>query len=341
MSPRFTRTAMRLALLALLCTGLGSVGLARAARSDPAEVLERLHRQDQAVERVGFRLASANADLCPRGSDAGFVVHTLEQYGPAYRSAAARLFRLGDAPGVMAVAPGSPAEAAGLREGDAILAIDGRASLPPTASPERSSFVRTAAVQAQILDALKEPTMRLAIRRDGRRLDLTLAPAPACPSLFQVVPEARLSGGADGVYVQVSSELAALASSDDELAGLLGHELSHNILRHTARLDALHVQRGLLSVLGRNARLIRQTEREADRLGIYLLARAGYAPRAATAFWVHARDATGGLTLDPTHPSWPERLALVTAEADEFETAGVPGRDLSLPPDLAAELPRR
>ena len=340
MSRGFTRTAMRLALLAVLCAGLGSGGAARAAHSDPAEVLERLHRQDQAVERVGFRLASANADLCPRGTDAGFAVHTLEQYGPAYRDAAARLFQLGEAPGVMAVAPGSPAQASGLREGDAILAIDGRATPPPTASPDRSSFTRTAAVQAQILDALNEPAMNLAIRRDGHRLELTLSPAPACPSLFQVVPEARLSGGADGVYVQVSSELAALASSDDELAGLLGHELAHNVLGHTARLDALHVQRGMLSILGRNARLIRQTEREADRLGVYLLARAGYRPRAAVGFWVHARDATGGLIGDPTHPSWPERLALVTAEADQIEAARVPGRGLSLPPDLAAGLPR-
>lgn len=340
MNPRFTRIAMRLALLAALCAGPGSGGGAGAAHSDPAEVLTRLHRQDLAVERVGFRLASANADLCPRGADAGFAVQTLEQYGPAYRDAAARLFGLGDSPGIMAVAPGSPAETVGLREGDAILAIDGREPPDATANPEHSNFARTAAVQAQILDALKAPVMRLAIQRDGQRLELTLAPAPACPSLFQVVPEARLTGGADGVRVQVSSELAALASSDDELAGLLGHELAHNVLGHTARLDALHVQRGLLSVLGRNARLIRQTEREADRLGIYLLARAGFGPRAAIGFWVRARGATGGLIGDPTHPSWPERLALVTAEVDEIEAARVPARDLRLPSDLAAELPR-
>ena len=341
MSSRFIRTAMRLALLTVLCAGLGSGGAARAARSDPAAVLERLHGQDQAVERVGFRLAAANADLCSRGTDAGFAVHTVEQYGPAYRDAAARLFQLGEAPGVMAVAPGSPAEAAGLREGDAILAIDGRAPPSPTASPGRSSFVRTAAVQTQVLEALKEPAIHLSIRRDDKRLELSLVPAPACPSLFQVVPETRLTGGADGVYVQVSSDLAALAASDDELAGLLGHELAHNILGHTARLDALHVQRGVLSVFGRNARLIRQTEREADRLGIYLLARAGYRAREAVGFWAHARDATGGFIGDPTHPSWPERLGLVTAEAEQIDAARVPAREVALPPDLAAELPRR
>ena len=35
----------------------------------------------------------------------------------------------------------------------------------------------------------------------------------------------------------------------------------------------------------RNARAIRQTEAEADRLSVYLLARAGYAPGKAMDYW--------------------------------------------------------
>jgi Zn-dependent protease with chaperone function len=312
------------------------------AATDPAEVLAGLHLQDRAVERVGFRLAVASADLCRNGgADAGFQVHTLEQYGPAYRPAAARLFGLGDAPGVMAVAPGSPAEAAGLREGDALLAVNALPTPALARMPRRSDFGRTAIVQKLVREALKAPAMQLSVLRGEDRLKLTLRPVPACPSLFQVLPDSQLKGEADGDYVQVSSELASLASSDDELAALLGHELAHNVLGHRQRLDALHVNRGLLADFGPNARAIRQTEREADRLAVYLLARAGYAPDKALGFWVRAQDAMRGPIRDPTHPSWAERLSLVRGEARRIQDAGVPAKDMPLPADLEAELPRR
>jgi Zn-dependent protease with chaperone function len=341
MTCRFIRIAQQARVLATLFASVVVVAPQISAAADPVEVLAGLHAQDQAVERVGFRLAVANADLCPGGADAGFQVHTLEQYGPAYREAARRLFGLEGPPGVMAVAPGSPAEAAGLREGDALIAVDARPTPEDGRSSERASFGRTAAVQAQLREALKEPAMRLSVRRGEEPLELTLRPAPACPSSFQVVPDSRLKGEADGDYVQVSSELASLARSDDELAALLGHELAHNILGHPARLDALKVRRGLLAGFGRNARLIRATELQADRLAVYLLARAGYAPDEALAFWEHARQATRSQLGDPTHPSWSERLASVKAEADRIEASGAPARDVPLPPDLAAELPPR
>jgi predicted Zn-dependent protease len=134
--------------------------------------------------------------------------------------------------------------------------------------------------------------------------------------------------------------MAALAQSRDELAALLGHELAHNILGHRQRLDALHVDRGLFAPFGRNARLIRETEAEADRLSIHLMARAGYAPEAALAFWERVRSATQGMAGSPTHPRWPERLRMMQAECERIEAAGPHGKS-ALPADLAAKLPER
>ena len=339
MAFRFIRNGAELRVLPALFVCLVLVP-STAAGADPAEVLRSLHLQDQAIERIGFRLAAANADLCQGSADAGFSVHTLEQYGQAYRAAASSLFALGQAPGVLAVAPGSPAAAAGLREGDALVAIDGQRVPDPPNIPARSDFHRTAAVQSQIVVAEKAPSMMLAVLRGGEMIEFDLRPAPACRSLFQIVPDAELKGEADGDYVQVSTEMAGLATSDDELAALLAHELAHNVLGHRARLDALRVDRGLLAFLGRNARLIRATEREADRLSIYLLARAGYDPETALGFWTRVRAAAGS-TGDPTHPPWAERLALVRAEADRIEGAGVPAREVPLPLDLSAALRRR
>ena len=342
MSCGFTRARWEFRIWAALLACLAAPLAAGAENpGDPALVLQQLHAQDQAIERVGFRLAAANADLCGGGRDAGFSIHTIEQYGPDYRRAASKLFDLGSSPGVLALAPGSPADLAGLRENDAILAIDGQAPPGSPARPRRSDFSRTAAVQRQLAGAVQGPTLRLEVSREGARLQIELRPAPACRSLFQVVPDRGLKGEADGDYVQVSSEMAALTANDDELAALLAHELAHNVLGHPARLDSLHVDRGLFAPFGRNARLIRATESEADRLGVYLLARAGYDPLKAMGFWLRVRAAARGSEADPTHPRWPERLAAIQAEVAGIDQAGVPARTLPLPADLASALPAR
>jgi hypothetical protein len=92
------------------------------------------------------------------------------------------------------------------------------------------------------------------------------------------------------------------------------------------------VSRGLLAGLGRNARLIRATEREADRLGVYLLARAGYDPHKALGFWLRARAAAPASDWDFTHPPWGQRLALVEAEIHASTQPGSrPGRFRSPP----------
>jgi len=106
-----------------------------------------------------------------------------------------------------------------------------------------------------------------------------------------------------GIYV--SRGLLALVNREDELAGVLGHEMAHVTQRHSAREQRKGFLPGLLSVPGRvvggvvsedlgaliNAPIdtvggawmshySRGQESEADRIGIRTAAQAGYAPLA-------------------------------------------------------------
>jgi predicted Zn-dependent protease len=141
-----------------------------------------------------------------------------------------------------------------------------------------------------------------------------------------------LPGGKVGFF----KGLMDLASSDDELAAVMGHEVGHVQARHAAERmsQQLAVQLGvqvaaialseeygahandIAAVLGMGALYgvvlpySRQHEFEADRLGVGLMAASAFEPGAAVTFWerMAGRGGSSVPALLSTHPSNEERL---------------------------------
>ncbi|HTP96534.1 MAG TPA: M48 family metallopeptidase [Burkholderiales bacterium] len=134
-----------------------------------------------------------------------------------------------------------------------------------------------------------------------------------------------MAGGKMAMY---SGLLQRLKPSDDEIAQVMGHEISHALLMHTREQmsRALATEAGLeigsilsgvdltsLESVANVALLLpnsRQAESEADRLGIELAARAGYDPNAAIALWTKMSHLGGGKPPQwlSTHPSDQTRI---------------------------------
>lgn len=131
-----------------------------------------------------------------------------------------------------------------------------------------------------------------------------------------------MAGGRMAIY---SGIVYKLGMTDDELANVLGHEVSHAVANHTAeRMSmALITELGLLAVAANNddpetrlatevAAMVAVTlpnsragESEADRMGIELAARAGYDPAAGASLWLKMEEEGGSNPLQflSTHPS--------------------------------------
>lgn len=290
---------------------------------------------DRKLAEISFRLATQNTALCPvQQAWSGLVLHDLNQYAPAYRRAAVATFRLeGGYPAVLAIVPGSPADAADLSEDESIAAIDGIALIPAvfTRRPSNRSIDET----GRKLDAaLQTGRVQLVIRSGRGTRTVALDSIPGCMSRVELAPGPQLTAAADGRTIQVTGALAQFVRSDDELAIVAGHEMAHNILRHREKLDAAKVERGLLGSIGNNAARIYGTEREADYLGLYLAARAGYDISAAIGFWERYGRRNGwGIFRSATHPGWRKRQEMVHATIHEI--ANQKATDHALIPDYS------
>jgi len=168
------------AALALLLTGCQAT-LPAATDAPPEARLEQIVSADAMLARIGHRLSVANVELCPRTALlAGWSLHAASLYGAEVRAAAAaRLGVEGDLPGVAYVVPGGPAEAAGMRAGDLILAVEGRDLSPGPArdEPDAEGFF---ANRALIDAALTRGATRLRVRRGADLIGLVLTPETGC-----------------------------------------------------------------------------------------------------------------------------------------------------------------
>ncbi len=138
-----------------------------------------------------------------------------------------------------------------------------------------------------------------------------------------------MPGGKIAVY---SGLIEKLKVTDDELAAVIGHEISHALREHARERasgqmvagSVISIGSALLGVgsLGQQGAEYaymgviglpnsREHEREADRIGVELAALAGYDPRAAITLWQKMGKVGGSAppTFLSTHPSSTQRSA--------------------------------
>ncbi len=297
----------------------------------PEGRLAVLNALDTRVNAVGYRLALANADLCPdTGPATGLLLHAESQYSDNLRPAARARWALeGDLPGVAAIAPDSPAAKAGLQVGDLLVSVNGNPFAP--GEPDRpAAFEGLAANIARLDAALAAGEARLGVLRDGLKREITLSTVTACAYVFQVDPSTELNARADGKRVFVATAMAVFAESDDDLAVILGHEMAHNVLEHREFFDERGFARSILGNYGNSPWELVQAEREADRVGIYLMARAGYDPAQGPVFWRALAERDPSVRYAQWgHPSAGARARAQQLTVDEIRQKRASGQPLT------------
>lgn len=137
-----------------------------------------------------------------------------------------------------------------------------------------------------------------------------------------------------GKIMVLSGLVEKLNATDDELAAVIGHEIAHALREHgRERMSQAYVQQFGLQALaafatgaaggaavqaaGMGSQLFfslpngREQEREADRMGLELAARAGFNPDAAVTLWqkMSAQSKSAPPEFFSTHPASENRIA--------------------------------
>ncbi len=316
---------------ALIMLAASTWGSARAAppalAPAPAPAIApatTLREADLRIATVAYRLGSGGARFCSdRFPLTGLLLHHLPEYDEDGRRAQIALHALDRGPGVLATVADSPAARSGLLAGDVLLAVNGESFADPRAmaaardGKKRRRMIE--ASEAQLEAQLRRGPARLRVLRVGQEHQVTLIPAAGCPVRVRLARSTQFNAFANGAYVIPTTRLLDFVQSDDELAIILGHELSHNFLGHKRRLEDEGVSGGLLRSLGKGASRIKATEEEADRLGLKLAWAAGYDITAAVPFWRRFYAAQGiQLQLFRTHPGLKARQRFVEEAVAEL-----------------------
>lgn len=271
---------------------------------------------DLRLETIGYRLAKANDDVCDKPLMlTGLLLHDISNYAASYRSEVTLNTGMTFGFGVRDLVPGSVADAAGLKRGDEIIAVNGAtmADFAPDLITPDKSFARMARFLDYLDAQLQKGPAQLTILRGATRISVSLQGARGCGGRFVVMPDSALNAWSDGHYVAVTTEMMHFASEDRELAFVVAHEMSHNILHHA---DVLKDRSHLLEALGIGTIQVRKTEAAADAYAIRLMHEADYDLTAPERFLRHVGRVTWlpqllMLDLGLTHPSISARIAIV------------------------------
>jgi predicted Zn-dependent protease len=185
----------------------------------------------------------------------------------------------------------------------------------------------------KIWPLVQDPGPRDYIARIGKRVLATMEPQPFEYEFYVLNTPDINAFAVPGGKVFINSGLILMVDREDELAGVMAHEIGHVVGRHIARQSEQGMKLGLATLgallagifLGPQAaaalgvtaqaasatvmlRYSREYEEEADYLGMKFMERAGYDPLAMITMLKKIRRVSGPASSDPppyllTHPA--------------------------------------
>lgn len=292
---------------------------ASISSTEQQALLAMVSLQDR-LYRVAAPLLINNTELCKKNARnlLGFTAKNKYSYSNEFANAAQTSLGLDERLQVMGVLAGGGAASAGVKRGDILLAVENK-SLPQGESAEREA----AMILAPMMSGRTKIT--LTVLRGGTRTSLSIPLTYSCAFGIELGNTENVVAYSDGHRVLVTRGMLNAARTDNELAYVLAKEMAHNALLHASRqrtsatvggiIDNLTRIRPDMSTMGGMAGLRpmpKELDAMADKLSLYMLARAGYDIEQVIPFWQRMANAYPATVLNgytALHPSIAYRVS--------------------------------
>lgn len=338
-----------IAIVCLLFVGACAKPITTTPRSSSFAIQQELQLQKEMslrgqvdekdeLEDILWPINVKNVELCPsKAFSLGLDLWSVYEFKGDDTDVAQDALGVGKATSVHRVFANSPAQKAGIKEGDVVIKISGK--FVPQDKKARAFTKKVLKNHGN-----KPVTMRLS--RDGRSFDVKMAPVPICnyPLVYHATDRKSdtMNAFADGQKIHMTRRFMKAYSDKDDLAMILSHELAHNTMNHMEKkvqnvatgvligtaLDIISAQSGTktyggYSVLGfgmGSQSYSVDFEREADYVGMYMMARAGYDTSNVANIWrrMAVEFKNGPNEHAITHPTTPDRFIAINATHKEI-----------------------
>ena len=286
------------------------------------------------LANVAYRIELANrADCQDRiGPRVGLYAISLADLPVDTRPAAvAALNLVGEQPTIINVVDGSPAAKAGVFRGDTLIAVSNEPAPNTKVGEWLNERIKRNGVQP----------LNITTARAGQTRSITIVPEVVCSIPVILANSSQANAFTDGQKIVIYSRILQVAQSDDELALVVGHELAHVNMKHIEK----HTENQVAGVLGgaildvvfalnrvnTGAAFSRaggnigakaysmDFEKEADYVGAYYVARAGYNVVGAERLWrAMAQENPKEMVYAGLHPTSPERFVQMQKTSEEI-----------------------
>jgi Zn-dependent protease with chaperone function len=314
----------------------------------------------KSVLDLSWPLLKANKDLCGAKIQRSFGWRLLDAdiavpFIQGLRAQDIKAAGFTDEARVVLVIAGSPAEKAGLQTGDRLVSIDVH-KLEPTIGVKKIGVL--------LIKILKQHksgfVIPIEIRRTDQRHTINMAPETICRFPVVLSRAGAVNASTNGKTITLNQGLLRSEPDMRKIQFVIAHELAHAILRHPQKsirnsvisggviLGAVAGTAGWIADQGANIIGKKPTvpyhvhgaalavypwgkdfEREADYVGLYLLARSDVdLTGVEDLFATFARESPTGTWLGLTHPESANRKLAALATISEIKAKKLAGKPL-------------
>jgi peptidase M48-like protein/PDZ domain-containing protein len=317
--------------------------IADERRHQEIDQLRDYYEQVRKLDAVAYRITTANREFCKQWVIAklGMTPATPQSLPSKYRKFSREALGLqSDRPTIISVVPDGPAAQAGVLDKDELISFNNESV------PAHATFRWISA----FLEDNRERAIKVVLRRDKEDKTLTITPVIGCAIPINLETNPDPNAFTDYKKIVIQSGILRVTRTDADLAAVVGHELAHVTMGH---YDKKRIN-GLLGALGGTAidggfllggistngafSSYLQTaglmafgvgfEMEADYVGAYYAARAGYDISGTEDVWRRfSLEVPQSIRLGRDHPTTPVRylqMRKVIAEIAEKKRKGLP-----------------